>query len=137
MIVVAEGAGQDLFADSAEARDASGNRRLDDIGLHLKRRISDHFAAAGEEINLKYIDPSYMIRSVAAGPFDSVYCLRLAQNAVHAAMAGRTECVVGRWHGRFVHVPMPLAVSHRNQVAPDGDLWLSVLEATGQPGSFR
>jgi len=137
VIVVAEGAGQDLFADSAEARDASGNRRLDDIGLHLKRRISDHFAAAGEEINLKYIDPSYMIRSVAAGPFDSVYCLRLAQNAVHAALAGRTECVVGRWHGRFVHVPMPLAVSHRNQVAPDGDLWLSVLEATGQPGSFR
>lgn len=137
VIVVAEGAGQDLFADSAEARDASGNRRLEDIGLYLRRRISDHFAAAGEEINLKYIDPSYMIRSVAAGPFDSVYCLRLAQNAVHAALAGRTECVVGRWHGRFVHVPMPLAVSHRNQVAPDGDLWLSVLEATGQPGSFR
>jgi len=137
VIVVAEGAGQDLCADSDEARDASGNRRLEDIGLYLKRRISDHFAAAGEEINLKYIDPSYMIRSVAAGPFDSVYCLRLAQNAVHAALAGRTECVVGRWHGRFVHVPMPLAVSHRNQVAPDGDLWLSVLEATGQPRSFE
>ena len=88
------------------------------------------------ELNLKYIDPSYLIRSVRANPYDSVYCLRLAQNAVHAAMAGRTEMVVGRWHGRFVHIPIPLAVSHRNQVAPDGDLWLSVLEATGQPRLF-
>ena len=88
------------------------------------------------ELNLKYIDPSYVIRSVPANPYDSVYCLRLAHNAVHAAMAGRTEMVVGRWHGRFVHIPMALAVSRRNQVCPDGDLWLSVLEATGQPHRF-
>ena len=98
--------------------------------------ITDHFAAANVELNLKYIDPSYVIRSVPATPYDSVYCLRLAQNAVHAALAGRTEMVVGRWHGRYVHIPMPLAVSHRNQVAPSGDLWLAVLEATGQPRSF-
>jgi 6-phosphofructokinase 1 len=113
--------------------DASGNRRLHDVGLFLRQRIADHFAAVGEELNLKYIDPSYAIRSVPANPYDSVYCLRLAQNAVHAALAGRTEMVVGRWHGRFVHIPMALAVSQRNQVAPEGDLWLSVLEATGQP----
>jgi len=136
VIVAAEGAGQDLIEQSAEGHDASGNRRLQDVGLLLKARITDHFAAAGVELNLKYIDPSYLIRSVRANPYDSVYCLRLAQNAVHAAMAGRTEMVVGRWHGRFVHIPIPLAVSHRNQVAPDGDLWLSVLEATGQPRSF-
>jgi 6-phosphofructokinase 1 len=136
VIVAAEGAGQDLIPDAVAGVDASGNRRLHDIGLHLKARIAEHFAAAGVELNLKYIDPSYAIRSVRANPYDSVYCLRLAQNAVHAAMAGRTEMVVGRWHGRFVHVPIPLAVSHRNQVAPDGDLWLSVLEATGQPRSF-
>jgi len=141
VIVAAEGAGQDLIsandvASSAGGVDASGNRRLSDIGLLLRSRIADHFAAAGVELNLKYIDPSYLIRGVRANPYDSVYCLRLAQNAVHAAMAGRTEMVVGRWHGRFVHIPIPLAVSHRNQVAPDGDLWLSVLEATGQPRSF-
>ena len=136
VIVVAEGAGQDLCGDGSDARDASGNVKLDDIGLFLKDRIARHFAAAGQEISLKYIDPSYNIRSVAANPYDSVYCLRLAQNAVHAALAGRTECVVGRWHGRFVHIPMPLAVSHRNEVAPDGDLWLAVLEATGQPRVF-
>ena len=136
VIVVAEGAGQDLVPAEEAGVDASGNKKLLDIGLFLRTRITDHFAATGVELNLKYIDPSYAIRSVEANPFDSVYCLRLAQNAVHAAMAGRTGMVVGRWRGRYVHIPMALAVSHRNQVCPDGDLWLSVLEATGQPQCF-
>jgi 6-phosphofructokinase 1 len=136
VIVVAEGAGQDLVPAEQAGVDASGNKKLHDIGIFLRQRISAHFAAEGLELNLKYIDPSYAIRSVEANPFDSVYCLRLAQNAAHAAMAGRTEMVVGRWRGRYVHIPMPLAVSRRNQVCPDGDLWLSVLEATGQPAAF-
>ncbi|MFM8892593.1 MAG: ATP-dependent 6-phosphofructokinase, partial [Planctomycetia bacterium] len=106
VIVAAEGAGQDLFDDPSGGVDASGNRRLRDVGVMLKERIERHFAAAGADLNLKYIDPSYLIRSVRSNPYDSVYCLRLAQNAVHAAMAGRTELVVGRWHGRFVHIPM-------------------------------
>lgn len=134
--VVAEGAGQDLIQAVSNGTDASGNTKLHDIGVFLKRKITEDFATAGTELNLKYIDPSYAIRSVPANPYDSVYCLRLAHNAVHAAMAGRTEMVVGRWHGRFVHVPIPLAVSQRNQVDPDGDLWMSVLEATGQPRCF-
>ncbi|MFM7206764.1 MAG: ATP-dependent 6-phosphofructokinase [Planctomycetaceae bacterium] len=137
VIVVAEGAGQDLIHDTAAGVDASGNKKLADIGSFLRTRITDRFAAAGAELNLKFIDPSYAIRSVEANPYDSVYCIRLAQNAVHAALAGRTAMVVGRWHGRFVHIPMALAVSHRNQVEPSGDLWLSVLEATGQPRTFR
>ena len=136
VIVVAEGAGQDLVPAEEAGVDASGNKKLHDIGLFLRRRITDHFAAEGQELNLKYIDPSYAIRSVAANPYDSVYCIRLAQNAVHAALAGRTEIVIGRWRGRYVHIPMALAVSRRNQVCPDGDLWLSVLEATGQPLTF-
>ncbi len=77
-----------------------------------------------------------MIRSVPANPYDSVYCVRLAHAAVHAAMAGRTEVVVGRWHGRFVHIPIRVAISTRNTVDPDGDLWLSVLESTGQPARW-
>ncbi|NCX98581.1 MAG: ATP-dependent 6-phosphofructokinase [Planctomycetia bacterium] len=136
VLVVAEGAGQDLVPAEEAGVDASGNKKLHDIGLFLRRRITDHFAAEGLELNLKYIDPSYAIRSVAANPYDSVYCIRLAQNAVHAALAGRTEMVIGRWRGRYVHIPMALAVSRRNQVCPDGDLWLSVLEATGQPLAF-
>jgi 6-phosphofructokinase 1 len=135
LVVVAEGAGQDYLAQNGT--DASGNARLGDFGNYLRRRILDDFAAAAEEVNLKYIDPSYVIRSVPANPYDSVYCLRLAQAAVHAAMAGRTEMVVGMWRSRFVHVPIPVAVSARNQVDPSGDLWMSVLEATGQPTTFE
>ena len=134
MVVVAEGAGQEYLA--ANGHDASGNTRLEDFGRYLRHRISEHFAAAGVEANLKYIDPSYTIRSVPANPYDSVYCIRLAHAAVHAAMAGRTGMVVGRWHGWFVHLPIPLVVGRRNQVDPNGDLWLSVLESTGQPWQF-
>lgn len=136
VVVVAEGAGQSLLEECPRTTDASGNARLGDIGLLLKQKICEHFAATGIDLNLKYIDPSYLIRSVPANPFDSVYCLRLAHNAVHAAMSGRTEMVVGRWHGRFVHVPIPLAIRERNTVDPNGDLWMSVLESTGQPVSF-
>ena len=113
--------------------DASGNARLADIGGLLRQRITADFAGTGEELSLRYVDPGYAIRSVPANGWDAVYCLRLAQAAVHAAMAGRTAMVVGRWHGRFVHIPIPVATGSRNQVDPNGDLWMSVLEATGQP----
>jgi 6-phosphofructokinase 1 len=140
VVVVAEGAGQELL-DGAQApddvpRDASGNTGLRDVGALLRRRFAEHFAAAGIEVSIRFIDPSYAIRSVPANPYDSVYCVRLAQAAVHAAMSGRTEMVVGRWRRRFVHIPMAVAVSKRNQVDPHGDLWMSVLEATGQPVRF-
>jgi 6-phosphofructokinase 1 len=138
VIVVAEGAGQELLdsgvaLDGPAKTDASGNKRLTDIGPWLRDRICDHFKSIGVELNLKYIDPSYQIRSVPANPHDSVYCVRLAHNAVHAAISGRTEIVIGRWRGRFVHVPMALTTRQRNTVDPHGDLWMSVLEATGQP----
>ncbi|HWB00966.1 MAG TPA: ATP-dependent 6-phosphofructokinase [Pirellulales bacterium] len=136
VIVVAEGAGQDVVEAGGHGTDASGNAKLKDIGAYLKHRLTEHFEKAGLELNLKYIDPSYIIRSVPANAYDSVYCLRLAHNAVHAAMSGRTEMIVGRWHARFVHVPMPLAVRQRYQVDPNGDLWMSVLESTGQKPLF-
>jgi 6-phosphofructokinase 1 len=136
VVVVAEGAGQDLMESAGGGTDASGNKKLTDVGPWLRDRITSHFKSIGVELNLKYIDPSYAIRSVPANPHDSVYCVRLAHNAVHAAMSGRTELLVGRWHGRFVHVPMPLAIRQRNTVDPHGDLWMSVLEATGQPRTF-
>lgn len=137
VIVVAEGAGQDLIDHPDKGTDQSGNVRLKDIGLLLKERIEQYIKAFGLEVNLKYIDPSYIIRSGPASAQDSGYCMRLAQNAVHAAMAGKTEMLVGRWHGTFVHLPMPLATSGRKRVDPKGDLWQSVLESTGQPARFR
>ena len=131
VIVVAEGAGQELVP-SSQATDASGNKKLVDIGVFLRDRMTQYFQERQVELNLKYIDPSYVIRSVPANPYDSVLCMRLAHNAVHAAMCGRTEMIVSRMHMRFVHVPMPLAIRERNTVDPHGDLWMTVLESTGQ-----
>jgi 6-phosphofructokinase 1 len=133
VVVVAEGAGQEHCAASGET-DLSGNARLGDIGALLRQRITERFA--GSPLSLRYVDPGYAIRSVPANAFDAVYCARLAHAAVHAGMAGFTAMVVARWHGRFVHLPIALATASRNQVDPHGDLWMSVLEATGQPKQF-
>ncbi len=132
VIVVSEGAGQDLMMATGE-RDASGNVRYSDIGIFLRDRIRDHFSEKGANINLKYIDPSYTIRSLPANARDAAFCLLLGHNAVHAGMSGRTDMVVSVWNGEFTHVPIPVAVSARKKIDPDGPLWSSVLAATGQP----
>jgi 6-phosphofructokinase 1 len=136
VIVVAEGAGQDLL-QAGDARDASGNIRFNDIGVFLKERIGGYFQKLGMDATLKYIDPSYTIRGVPANPHDSAFCLLLGQNAVHAGIAGRTNMVVGFWMGTFTHVPIPLAVSQRKKVDPESWVWSSVLTSTGQPKDMR
>jgi 6-phosphofructokinase 1 len=133
VIVVAEGAGQDLMGGDLSETDASGNRRLGNIGEFLKDKITQFFKSRRIELNLKYIDPSYTIRSVPASAQDNVYCLRLAQNAAHAGMAGKTNMLIGRWHGTFVHIPFGLVTNGRRRVDPTEDLWQAVLECTGQP----
>ncbi|MES2571039.1 MAG: ATP-dependent 6-phosphofructokinase [Verrucomicrobiota bacterium] len=133
VVVVAEGAGQDLIPPGPDSYDLSGNKRLVDIGLFLKERIAAFFKERRIPINIRYIDPSYIIRSVPANPQDNVYCSQLAQHAVHAAMAGKTNMLVGRWHGAFVHLPIGLATAGRRKVEPKSELWHAVLESTGQP----
>ena len=132
VILAAEGAGQSLMAETGQ-KDASGNIRFEDIGLFLKDRIKTFFKEGGMKVELKYIDPSYTIRSLPANSRDSAFCLILGHNAVHAGMAGRTNMVVGHWKGRFTHVPIPLAVSERKQIDPEAWLWGNVLSCTGQP----
>jgi len=132
VVVVAEGAGQDLMGTTGE-RDASGNVRLGDIGVFLKEQIKEYFSRAGIDMELKYIDPSYTIRSMPASPPDSAFCLVLAHNAVHAAMAGRTNMVVGYWRDEFTYVPISAAVSERKEIDPKDKLWTGVLSSTGQP----
>lgn len=132
VIVVAEGAGQKFL--KSEGTDESGNPRLGDIGVLLKNAITDHFKAKGIELNLKYIDPSYMIRSVEATANDSIFCGFLGQTAVDAGMAGKTNMVVGTWNDEFVNIPVNLVVAGRRRLDLRGKLWASVLEATGQPG---
>lgn len=131
VIVVAEGAGQELA--EAEGVDKSGNRKLGDIGVFLKQAIKTHFKGRETAVSVKYIDPSYTIRSSQATADDSVFCFQLAEHAVHAAMSGRTGLVVGLWNGHFVYVPVDKSVSVRKQIDPHGSLWNSVLHNTGQP----
>ncbi|WP_028580012.1 ATP-dependent 6-phosphofructokinase [Desulfogranum japonicum] len=135
VIVVGEGAGQTLFCDDLGC-DLSGNRKLGDIGLLLRDRIKEHFKCCGVDITLKYIDPSYMIRSMPASAYDSAFCLQLGHNAVHAGMAGFTNVLIGHWNNYFTHVPIPMAVADRKKVDPKGRLWSSVVAATGQPVSM-
>jgi 6-phosphofructokinase 1 len=137
VVLVAEGAGQDLMhrIDDPVETDPSGNLRLYDIGIFLKNKIENYFQRINQEINLKYIEPSYMIRSVPANASDSIYCSSLGQYAVHAAMAGKTGLLVALLRDEYVHLPLSAAVSRR-KIDPQGDLWLRVLEATGQPPSM-
>jgi 6-phosphofructokinase 1 len=133
VVIVAEGAGQDLVPASLQEKDASGNVKFIDIGTFLKDKINAHFKRINMPVNVKYFDPSYFIRSVAANCDDAVLCDRLARHAVHAAMAGKTDVLIGFWNTHYTHVPIPLATSAKKRVDPDSELWTSVLAATGQP----
>ena len=133
VLVVAEGAGQDLLQDPTGETDASGNPRLGDIGAFLRNAIDEHFASRKIERTLKYIDPSYTIRSQAANSTDAAYCLLLAQHAVHAGMAGKTGLMVGHWNRHFTHVPLRCLRDQRRRIDPQGELWSRVLGTTGQP----
>jgi 6-phosphofructokinase 1 len=137
VIVVAEGAGQHLFAGEKVEHDASGNVKFRDIGLFLKDEINRFFSQKGPKIDLKYLDPSYVIRSVPANCDDSILCDQFGRQAVHAAMAGKTDVLIGNQCNAFVHVPIPLATAEKRRVQVEGELWTSVLAATGQPRFFE
>jgi 6-phosphofructokinase 1 len=137
LIVVAEGAGQDLLKAEREQRDASGNVKLNDIGFFLREKIESHFKAAGIPTTLRYFDPSYFIRSSPANAEDAILCDLFARHAVHAAMAGKTGIVIGFLHEKFIHVPIELLTSRRKCINPDNPAWSAVLAATGQSESFE
>jgi 6-phosphofructokinase 1 len=136
VVVVAEGAGQEIMGGLGEKKDASGNQLFKDIGECLKQKIEAYFKEQNMPIGLKYFDPSYFIRSVPANCDDSVLCDRLARLAVHAGMAGKTGMLIGLTNNVHVHVPIAAAIKEKKRVYPDGDLWVSVLAATNQPPVF-
>lgn len=137
VIVTAEGAGQSLFQGASEEKDASGNVLKKDIGIRLKNDITRHFKSIGAEVSVKYFDPSYSIRSVPAHGTDAIFCYELAENAVHAAMAGKTDVIIGHWSDELTHVPISLAVSERKKIDVEGALWQAVLGATRQRDWWR
>jgi 6-phosphofructokinase 1 len=132
VIVVAEGAMQDQLLTDKKL-DAGGNLKYADVGTYLRDRITKYFDEKKIEINLKYIDPSYIIRSAPANPVDSIYCERLGNAAVHAAMAGKTKLIIGLVNNEFVHLPIKTVIASRNHVDPEGNLWRDTLDATRQP----
>ncbi|MFO7749360.1 MAG: ATP-dependent 6-phosphofructokinase, partial [Desulfobacteraceae bacterium] len=132
VIIVAEGAGQQFFENGTREYDPSGNIKLKDIGTFLKGAIAEWFDKKGIQVSLKYIDPSYTIRSLPANANDSVFCGFLGRDAVHAGMAGKTKLLISHWNNRYVHIPMAASAGKRKYVDPKGKLWQSVLEATGQ-----
>ncbi|MDR0720425.1 MAG: ATP-dependent 6-phosphofructokinase [Treponema sp.] len=132
LIVVAEGAMQEQLLQEKKY-DAGGNLKMADVGTYLRDRIIKYFDEKKIEINLKYIDPSYIIRSSPANTSDSIYCERLGNAAVHAAMAGKTKLIIGMVNGHFVHIPIKAVIQSRNHVDPEGNLWRDTLDATHQP----
>jgi len=138
LIVVAEGAGQDLFESEGDvSKDASGNVKYKDIGIYLKDKISEELKGRRVPFTIKYIDPSYIIRSAPANANDSKFCSQLSQNAVHAAMAGKTDFIVGNWNDQFTLLPIQVAVKERKRIDIESDLWWHVLESTGQPYKMK
>lgn len=136
VVLVAEGAGQDLFPEETHEADASGNRKLQDIGEFLKEGIRRYFLTQDTPVEVKYFDPSYFVRSVPANAVDRMLSDQLARHAVHAGMAGMTDVLIGFTNNVFTLVPIATAVREKKRVYPDGSLWRSVLAATGQPASF-
>ena len=137
VVAVAEGAGQDLFENSKKTIDASGNVLKDDIGELLKQEITAYFKQINTPVSIKYLDPSYHIRSVSANAADAVFCHLLAEYAVHAGMSGKTNLVIGYWNNFFTHVPIHLATKERRMVDLDSALWRGVVSATQQDKASR
>jgi 6-phosphofructokinase 1 len=132
VVLVAEGAGQEILGQS-EKYDASGNKILQDVGIFLKEKIKDYFKQKKIETTIRYFDPSYLIRSAPVNTNDSLYCMRLGNNAVHAIMSGRTKLMVCIVNNHFVHIPIKIVTAERNKVNPESSLWRDVIDATGQP----
>ncbi len=130
VVIAAEGAGQHLFTEESTKRDKSGNKLHNNIGVYLKQEINEWAKKKGIEINVKYFDPSYMIRSLPAHGTDAVFCQLLSMNAVHAAFAGCTDMVIGHWHDSFTHVPIAMATSERKKIDLLSSLWTSVKSVT-------
>jgi 6-phosphofructokinase 1 len=137
LVVVAEGAGQDLLVQNSNERDASGNVKIQDIGLFMREKIEAYFKAEKIPVVMRYIDPSYLVRSSPANAEDSILCDLFARHAVHAAMAGKTGLVIGYLHNEFIHVPIELITSRKKSIDTNGFVWSAVLAATGQPDRFE
>ncbi|KHG10318.1 6-phosphofructokinase 5, chloroplastic -like protein [Gossypium arboreum] len=132
VVCVAEGAGQNLV-EKTNATDASGNIVLGDIGVRIQQETKKYFKEIGIPADVKYIDPTYMIRACRANASDGILCTVLGQNAVHGAFAGYSGITVGICNTHYVYFPIPEVISHPREVDPNSRMWHRCLTSTGQP----
>ncbi|KAJ7559168.1 hypothetical protein O6H91_04G072800 [Diphasiastrum complanatum] len=141
VIVVAEGAGQELMEQSMKwfggGIDASGNRLLLDVGLWLCQNLKDLFTRRKEVINIKYIDPTYMVRAIPSNAADNVYCTLLAHSAVHGAMAGYSGFTVGPVNARHAYIPINRVTERQRRVNTSDRMWARLLSSTNQPSFLQ
>ncbi|XVF15277.1 hypothetical protein REPUB_Repub09cG0137200 [Reevesia pubescens] len=135
VVCVAEGAGQNLV-EKTNATDASGNIVLGDIGVRIQQETKKYFKEIGIPADVKYIDPTYMIRACRANASDGILCTVLGQNAVHGAFAGYSGITVGLCNTHYVYFPIPEVISHPREVDPNSRMWHRCLTSTGQPDFF-
>ncbi|KAA6423820.1 MAG: phosphofructokinase family [Trebouxia sp. A1-2] len=133
VICVAEGAGQEILMSGDVQTDRSGNPILKDVGPWLKSEIKKRF----KEADVKYIDPSYLIRSIPTTSNDRIYCKILAHNAVHAAFAGFTGVTVGLVNTHYVILPIPVVIQAPRRVDPQGKQWNRLRSSIGQPQFYK
>ncbi|XP_042396037.1 ATP-dependent 6-phosphofructokinase 5, chloroplastic-like [Zingiber officinale] len=132
VICVAEGAGQE-FLSKSNATDASGNAMLGDIGVYMQQQIKMHFKNIGLPADIKYIDPTYMVRACRANASDAILCTLLGQNAVHGAFAGFSGITTGVCNTHHVYLPIPEVIRFPKSVNPNSRMWHRCLTSTGQP----
>ena len=130
VVVVAEGAGQDILGALGET-DASGNPVLQNFAKFLREEFKSRLGDLDPDI--KYIDPTYMVRARQTNASDAIYCSILGQNAVHAAFAGLTGVTVGLCNGHYVYLPVPPLIKRAREVDPNGRMWERLRLAINQP----
>eukprot|EP00897_Mesotaenium_endlicherianum_P010169 jgi/Mesen1/9180/ME000591S08504 len=140
VIILAEGAGQELIAQGLDrsqlSKDASGNPLLLDVGLWMSQQLRNHFQGA-DAVNLKYIDPTYMIRAIPSNASDNIYCTLLAHSAIHGAMAGYTGFTCAPVNNRHAYIPIERVTEQTNKVNVSDRMWARLLSSTQQPSFVR
>eukprot|EP00668_Euglena_longa_P014128 GGOE01018102.1.p1 GENE.GGOE01018102.1~~GGOE01018102.1.p1 ORF type:complete len:494 (+),score=144.75 GGOE01018102.1:38-1483(+) len=121
VIVICEAAGQQHLP--CLGKDPTGHNIYEDTGKWLKKAIETHWQETGQEGKVFLIDPSYMLRSVPANTGDNMFCIQLAQAAVHTAYSGYSGVTVGRYHDLYGVMPIEMVVSGLRKVNPKGSLW--------------
>ena len=123
ILVVAEGV-------NTRVVDGNGPVTVDgDVGPWLCAQLKANL----ESISLKYVDPSYAVRSAPSNAADTIFCSRLAQHAAHGALGGSTAFAVGTVNTHYVEIPLQDFANRAAVCAVTGRIFGDLVRSTGQP----